>query len=220
MANDVILYSYFRSSAAFRVRTALNLKGIPYEQRAVHLVNNGGEQYKDEYTKVNPMNEVPALVHNGRAIGQSVAIIEYLDAVWPSPRLYPADPYRAALVRQAVENVNAGVHPVQNLKVLNELERRFGLKQEGKNEWAAYWIDRGFRGIERFLSKNAGHYSVGDEVTAADLYLIPQVLNARRYNVDLTPFPTIQRVEAACMRLEAFIRAHPRNQPDTPDDQK
>lgn len=220
MANDVILYSYFRSSAAFRVRTALQLKGISYEYRAVHLVNDGGEQNKGEYGALNPMNEVPCLVHKGNVIGQSVAIIEYLDAVWPKPRLYPADPYRAALVRQAVENVNAGIHPIQNLKVLNELEKRFGLDQAGKSEWASYWIARGFSSIEKFLAKNAGKFSIGDEVTAADLYLVPQVLNARRFSVDLDPYPTIQRVEAACLALEAFSNAHPRNQPDTPADQR
>jgi maleylacetoacetate isomerase len=220
MASDVVLYSYFRSSAAYRVRIALHLKNIPHEYRAIHLLNSGGEQNKQDYLKVNPMGEVPCLVHKDQPIGQSMAIVEYLDAIWPVPPLFPKDPYRAALVRQLCENINAGIHPIQNLKVLQELERRFSVDQDVKNDWAAYWIARGFIGVERMLEKTAGRYCVGNEITAADLFLVPQVVNAKRYNVDMGAFPRIQKVNDECMKLTAFIKAGPKEQPDTPADQK
>jgi maleylacetoacetate isomerase len=216
MAQSVILHSYFRSSAAFRVRIALELKSIPYQYNAVHLLENGGEQNRPEYRKMNSMGEVPSFQHGDRVIGQSMAILEYMDVVWPKPRLIPEDPYLAALTRQFCENINSGIHPIQNLKVLQELEKRYAVSQEGKTDWAAYWIRRGFASLEQFLEKTSKTYCIGGEITAADLFLIPQVVNARRYNVDLTPFPNIVRIDEACSKIPAFQRAHPTRQPDTP----
>jgi maleylacetoacetate isomerase len=219
MANEqVILYSYFRSSAAYRVRTALYLKGISFEYAAIHLLNNGGEQNKNDYRQINAMGEIPSLKHGDKIIGQSLPIIEYLDAVWPAQRLIPADPYRGSLVRQFCENINSGIHPVQNLKVLQELEKRFGATTEMKNDWAAYWIKRGFDSLEKILRVTAGNYCFGNELTAADLFLVPQVFNARRYAVDLSPYPIIQKVDEACSQIQAFKKAHPMVQPDSPKD--
>lgn len=216
----MILYSYFRSSAAFRVRTALHLKGLSFEYRAVHLLKKGGEQYAPGYLALNPIGEVPCLVHQGRALAQSVAILSYLDELGASPRLFPGAPMDRARVLQFCENINAGIHPLQNLKVLKRLQSQWGAGEAETNQWAAHWIRRGFEGLEKFLEATAGTYCFGGQLTAADLFLVPQAFNAHRYGVSLTAFPHIRRIVTTCLGLDAFRKAHPYRQPDTPDDLK
>lgn len=212
--SKIKFYSYFRSSAAFRVRIALNLKKIGYEYVPVHLTKGGGEQNQDSYSAINSMKEIPSIEIDGKILSQSMAILGFLDAKFPEPRLFPEDPFLRAQVIQFSENVNAGIHPVQNLKVLQELEKRFGCDQAAKNSWAGYWIERGFRSLEAFLKKSSGIYVFGDQLTAADLFLVPQVFNAIRYKVDMAPFPKIQGVHDQCMKQDAFLKAQPSAQPD------
>ncbi|MEQ1876210.1 MAG: maleylacetoacetate isomerase [Bdellovibrionia bacterium] len=214
MAADLILYNYFRSSASYRVRVALELKSVPYEYRPVHLLKD--EQNRPEFREINAMGQLPCLVHKGKVLAQSVAMIEYIEALWPKPSLFPKDPYQAGLVRQCVEIVNSGIHPLQNLKAQKQIEVRFGANQDAKNDWAAFWIREGFDSLEKFLAPHAGKYSIGDEVTAGDLFVLPQIVNARRFKVDLTPYPTLRKVEEACLKLPAFQKSHPDQQPDTP----
>jgi maleylacetoacetate isomerase len=212
---DFVLYSYFRSSASYRVRIALNLKGLAYEYKAVHLLNDGGEQHKPEYLALNPARQVPTLVHGRHVIAQSMAILEYLDGVHPSPRLFPQDPYKKAQVIQFCENINC-TQPLQNLATTQYLSSAFHATEGQKQAWIHFWLGRGFEATEKMLEKNAGTYCCGGEVTAADCFLVPQVFAARRFNVDLTPYPNVLRVHAALEELAAFEKAHPTRQPDTP----
>ncbi len=214
--NTFVLYNYFRSSASYRVRIALNLKQIRYDYKAIHLINNGGEQHSAEYGRLNPSHDVPTLVHNGKPIGQSVAIIEYLDEVETYQPLFPKDPYKRALIRQACEIVNSGVQPLGNLRPLAELSKRFGATDEQKRDWSIHWIDYGFRTLENFLVNHAGKFSFGDEVTAADCFVMAQLYAAERFNLSLEPYPTLKRIHETCSKIEAFRNAHPDYQPDSP----
>lgn len=216
MATDFILYNYFRSSASYRVRIALNLKQIKYDYRAVHLLNNGGEQHAPDYVALNPSHDVPTLVHNGKPVAQSVAIIEYLDEVEAYCPLFPREAYKRALVRQACEIVNSGVQPLGNLRPLAELTKRFGATDDQKKQWSQHWIEYGLETLERFLKPNAGKFSFGDEVTAADCFVMPQLFSAQRFGVDFSKHPTLSRIYETCSKMDAFIAAHPDNQPDTP----
>lgn len=213
---EFILYSYYRSSASYRARIALNLKGIAYEYRAVHLLSNGGEQKAESYRELNPSREVPSLVHNGRTVAQSMAIIEYLDLVRPEPRLFPSDPYQRALVVQACEIINSGIQPLHNLKVFDALAERFGADQEAKNAWARHWITEGLVALENLLKPYAARFCLGDAVTAADCFLVPQMTSGDRFEMDDSNIPTLTRVRANCEALKAFRDASPFNQPDTP----
>ncbi len=217
------LYSYFRSSASWRVRIGLALKGLPYRYRPVHLLRDGGEQFSDAYRALNPMSELPCLVVHGDAdpegppeavLAQSIAILEYLDEVHPSPPLLPSSAADRARVRQLVESVNSSIQPLQNLKVLKHLHAAFGADKDATQAWGRHWIAQGFGGLEALLARTAGRHAFGDSVTLADVVLVPQVFNARRFGVELAPFPTIQRVEAAAMALPAFQAATPDHQPD------
>ncbi|MCA9602902.1 MAG: maleylacetoacetate isomerase [Polyangiales bacterium] len=216
------LYSYWRSSASWRVRIALALKGVAYEYVPVHLVRNGGEQRTDAYRARNPMAQVPTLAWDEagqtRHLSQSVAICEYLDALHPSPRLVPADPYRAAEVRERVEIVNAGIQPLQNTGTTRRIsELAPGASMDA---WNHASIETGLRALEAKVAASAGRHAVGDEITLADVFLVPQLYNARRFHVDLAPFPTLVRVDAACAELPAFRAAHAHAQPDTPPEEK
>ncbi len=209
------LYNYWRSSASWRVRIALNLKGIAYEYVAVNLVADGGQQKSDAYRALNPMAQVPTLVveENGvaRTLTQSVAIVEYLEERYPSPALLPRDPYLRARTRALVEVVNAGIQPLQNLE-----PQRY-VREELKGDAAAFtkhFIGRGMLALEALAAETAGAYLVGDEVTLADLCLVPQMFAARRFGVDPATLPTLARVEAACNALAAFQSARPEHQPD------
>ncbi len=213
---DFVLYSYFRSSASYRVRIALNLKSIPYTYSAVHLVQNGGEQYSASYAALNPSREVPTLVHKGRSLSQSVAIIQYLDAIHPQPLLFPGDPYSRARILQVCEIINSGIQPIANLKVLTALEKQCQFDQRRKADWSAYWIRDGLLSLEKLIKQTSQDYCFGSVVTAADCFLVPQIYNAIRYKVDLQEFPRLNEIYKNCQLLAAFQTAAPEVQPDTP----
>jgi len=217
------LYSYYRSSCSYRARLALNFKGIPYEYHAVHLVRNGGEQHAPEYKALNPQALVPTLIDGDFVLTQSMAIMEYLEEKQPTPSFMPEDAQARAYVRQiSLVNV-ADIHPINNLKILNHLSGELGVTQAQKTEWYHKWIRQGFDAIEKLLETSrfrTGAYVCGDQVTMGDMCLIPQVYNARRYELDMAPWPIISAIDAACMQLPVFIDASPESQPDTPDDQR
>ena len=209
------LYTYFRSSAAFRVRIALNLKGIAYEPVFVHLAK--GEHRKPEYAKVNPQALVPTLeLDEGTRLNQSLAIIEYLDEVHPNPALLPREAKAKARVRSLSELVACEIHPLNNLRVLQYLKRALGHSEEEVNAWYRHWIGDGLAKLEAQLRSGAGagRFSHGDMPSMADCCLVPQIFNAKRYNCELAPYPTTMRIFDACMKLEAFERAQPARQAD------
>lgn len=213
---NVKLYNYWRSSSSWRVRIALNLKGVDYEYLPVHLVEEGGKQHTDWFKAMNPMEQVPVLeveLESGRIhIGQSPAIAEFLDEVVPEPSLFPGSTLDRAHVRQLAEIVNSGIQPMQNLTVIQRL--RDGMKYEGWKEWCQDFIRSGLQSYETLLQRTGGDFSVGDEPSWADCCLIPQLYNARRFNVGLETMPRIQEVEAACNELDAFTQTHPDLMPD------
>lgn len=214
---SLILYTYWRSSAAYRIRIALNLKGLAYEARPVSLIDDGGEHLKAAYREVSPQAQLPTLVDGGRVVRQSVAILEYLEETRPTPALLPADPLGRAKVRELMLAVATDIHPLGNLRVLKAIEGEFGADQARKEAWSRRWIAHGFDGIEKLLADGtAGRFSYGDTPTLADACLVPQFYNAVRWGVDLAPYPTIRRVVEACQTMEAFQKAAPEAQPDAP----
>jgi maleylacetoacetate isomerase len=216
MSTRPVLHGYWRSSATWRVRLALNLKEIEYEYHSVHLVQDGGEQWKSAYRELNPASEVPTLEIDGVVLAQSLAIIEYLDETRPAPALLPTDPVARARVRQLAEQINASTQPLQNLRVLLKLRDDFAADQSARDAWAAHYIRVGLEAYEALLERCSGRYSVGDEISMADCCLIPQVYNADRFGVDLSPMP---RIRSICMSLSshpAVVAAHPDVQPDAP----
>jgi maleylacetoacetate isomerase len=209
------LYGYSRSSAAFRVRIALNLKGLDYESAFIHL--RRGDQSRPEYLGVNPQGLVPALELDGATLIQSLAIIEYLDETRPEPPpLLPGDSAGRARVRGLAAIVACDIHPLNNLRVLRYLLRPLGRSEAELETWYNHWIDAGFRALEGLLASDVrtGRFCHGDAPTLADVALVPQVVNAERYGLDMTPYPTIARIYTTCMNLDAFAAAHPRRQPD------
>jgi maleylacetoacetate isomerase len=208
------LYNYFRSSAAYRVRIALALKGLAYDAVRVHLMK--GEQYGAEYSAVNPQNLVPVLEHEGARLYQSLAILQYIDETWPQPPLQPADRFGRARVRSLALLIACEIHPLNNPRVLNYLTGKLGVTEEQKLEWYHHWIKIGFSALEKRLAgeRETGRYCHGDAPGLADCALVPQMANALRFKVDLAEFPTIRRINGACLELEAFQRAAPENQPD------
>ncbi|OUS52732.1 maleylacetoacetate isomerase [Shewanella sp. SACH] len=212
------LYGYWRSSAAYRVRIALNLKGISAEQLSVHLVRDGGEQHKAAYSALNPLELVPTLTLDDEldadALSQSLAIIEYLDEIHPQSSLLPASALERAHVRAMALTVACEIHPLNNLRVLQYLTQTLGVDEAAKNTWYHHWVASGFAALEILLKRHSGRYCFGDTVTLADLCLVPQVYNAMRFNVDLTPYPNIMRVWTECNQLEAFADAAPERQAD------
>ena len=210
----MILHGYYRSSASFRVRIALNLKGIGYESIAWHL--RQGEQRSEAFGAINPQQLVPALDDAGVVLTQSLAIIEYLDETYPEPPLLPQGAAVRAHVRALAQLIACDIHPLDNLRVLKYLRSQFEADEAVIGAWYNHWIAVGFEAIEAVLTNDArtGRFCFGDAPGLADILLVPQVANAANYALDLTPFPTIGRIYDACMALDAFEQAHPRNQPD------
>jgi maleylacetoacetate isomerase len=208
------LYGYFRSSAAFRVRIALNLKGLAYEGASIHL--RRGDQAQAGFLAVNPQGLVPALETDGQILIQSIAIIEYLDETHPEPPLLPRDAAGRARVRALAAIVACDIHPLNNLRVLRYLHRPLGQDQTAIETWYNHWIDAGFQALESKLAGDArtGAFCHGDAPGLADIALVPQVVNAERYELDLAPYPTINRIFENCIKLDAFADAHPNRQPD------
>lgn len=208
------LFTYFRSSAAYRVRIALNLKQLEADLHPVHLVRN--EQQSLRYRQLNPLGRVPTFVDNGIPITQSLAIIEYLEEIHPNPPLLPTDEADRAWIRSLALTVACDIHPLNNLGVLRYLENELGLDEAARVHWIRHWIGQGFNALEEVLSRDprVKRFCYGDRVTMADVFLVPQVFNAERFGVDMALYPTIARINAACMALDAFIKAAPANQPD------
>jgi maleylacetoacetate isomerase len=210
----VKLYSYFRSSAAYRVRIALNLKGIAYETAPIHLVKEGGHNRRPEFRAINPQMRLPVLVTpQGDVLIQSLAIIEYLEEIQPEPALLPKDPIARAKTRALAELIACDIHPLNNIGPLRYLKNELGQEQSAIDTWYRYWVTAGFEPLETLMGP--GPYVCGKQVTVADLCLVPQVYNARRLKVPLEKFPKIVAADAACQALAAFDRARPENQPDT-----
>ena len=207
------LYSYFRSSAAYRVRIALNLKGLSFDLIPIHLTKDGGRHKSSAYRAVNPQMRVPALaLSTGEVLVQSIAIIEYLDEVYPAPALLPSDPVERARVRSIAQLIACDIHPLNNLSTLNYLKNELKHDQAAVDRWYASWIIAGFEAVEAMIGP--GPYVFGNAVTLADLCLVPQVFNARRFKIPLEHFPKIVSADAACAQLPAFEKANPENQPD------
>jgi len=209
----VKLYSYFRSSAAYRVRIALNLKGIAYDTISIHLIKDGGHNKRPEFRAINPQMRVPVLVTPaGDTLTQSLAIIEYLDETHPQPPLLPKDPIARAKVRALAELIACDIHPLNNTSPLRYLKRDMGQEQSTIDTWYHHWVITGFEALEAMIGE--GPYLCGKDVTLADTCLVPQVANARRLKVPLDKFPKIVAADAACLKLAAFDKARPENQPD------
>jgi len=208
------LYSYFRSSAAYRVRIALNLKSLSYEYLPVHLVK--GEQRDERYRALNPQALVPMLVDDGETITQSMAIIEYLDEKFPDPPLLPPTPEARARVRSIAQVIACDIHPLNNLRVLKYLTGTLGASEDAKNAWYRHWIELGLAAIEARLAADSrtGAFCHGAAPTLADVCLVPQLANARRYDFSIEAYPTLGRIESHCLALDAFARAAPARQPD------
>ncbi|MGH8352240.1 MAG: maleylacetoacetate isomerase [Pseudomonas sp.] len=208
------LYSYWRSSAAYRVRIALNLKGLAYQQVPVHLVQGGGQQHAAEYQALNPQELVPLLVDGEVRIAQSLAILEYLEECFPVPALLPGDPELRAQVRALALHIACDIHPLNNLRVLQYLSGTLGVGDEAKDAWYRHWVETGLAAVERGLAFLDGRLSLGERPGYLEACLIPQVYNARRFNCDLDAYPRILAMVARCESLEAFKQAAPEVQPD------
>ena len=210
------LYDYFRSSAAYRVRIALNLKGLDYDREFIHLTRGGGEQFSDQYGQVNPQNLVPALEDNGQVLTQSLAIIQYLEETHPEPPLMPATPLERARVRGIALAIACDIHPIDNLRVLNYLTNELGVSDEQRTAWYRHWVEVGLKGVEALVAGHpmTGRFCHGDMPGIADICLVPQIFNAKRFDCDLTGCPQLLRINEACNEIPAFADAAPPNQPD------
>lgn len=208
------LFSYWRSSCSWRVRIALAIKGVDFETEAVHLVKDGGQQHAEDFKTKNPMAQIPVLVYEGVPLTQSLAIIEFLEEKHPKPSLLPDDIVQRAKVRAVAETIASGIQPLQNLSVLQKIG------SEKKMGWAHDVIHSGLAAVEKLVAETAGTYCFGNQVTIADLCLIPQIYNATRFKVDMTQFPTLSKIQSNCEQLEAFKVSHPNAQPDCPEDQR
>jgi maleylpyruvate isomerase len=211
------LYTYFRSSAAYRVRIALHLKGLSYDAVPVHLLKDGGQHLQDDYRQINPSGLVPAFQDDRITLSQSLAIIEYLEEVYPDVPLLPKDAPGRARVRELAQIIGCDIHPITNLRVLNYLAREIGVPDQAKSEWYRHWVIEGLQSLEAHLARDpgAGPFCHGDHPTIADCYLAPQVFNAQRFNIDVSAYPNIDRINALCIALPAFQAAHPSRQPDS-----
>lgn len=215
-ADRIELFSYWRSSAAYRVRIGLNLKGLEHQITPVHLVRDGGQQHSEGYAALNPQELVPSLVHGDRVLHQSMAILEYLDEVFPEPALLPDDASGRARVRALAQLVACDIHPLNNLRVMQFFSDTWNVPQPERDDWTRHWMRVGFDAMERMLveSMDTGRFCHGDSPTLADCCLVPQLFNARRFHLDLTPYPTLVRIDEACLALQAFDAARPENQAD------
>ena len=214
------LYSYFRSSCSWRVRIALALKGVTADLIPIHLVKNGGEQHSEGYREINPIGQLPTLDVGSIQIGQSVAICEYLEEKYPTPPLLPERLEARAKVREMVQVINSGIQPIQNLSVMQALGSQFNVERPATLEWSRKWISRGFEALESLTARSESRYLIGEEVTMADIFLVPQVYNAHRFSVDMARFPNLTRIDAELAEIPAFQTSHPSCQPDTPDELK
>lgn len=214
--HQLVLHSYWRSSAAYRVRIGLNLKELSYSMVPVHLL--GGEQHSPEFVALNPQHIVPVLQHGQRMLRQSLAILEYLDEMWPEPALLPATARERQRVRSLAQLIACDIHPLNNLRVLQYLKNEWNVPDTERDEWIKHWVSEGFAAFETLLrdSPSTGEFCAGHAPGLADCCLIPQVYSARRFGVDLTPYPIITDIEQACLALPAFDAARPERQPDAP----
>jgi len=210
------LYTYYRSSAAFRVRIALNLKGLTYEAVPRHLLKEGGQHLKNDYLAVNPQGLIPALEHDGSVLTQSLAIIEYLEEKFPEPPLLPHDPAARAQVRGMAQVIACDIHPLQNLRVTNYLSQELKLDDAAVDRWRVHWISKGLKALEELVKRHSadGKHCFGRSVTMADVLLLPQLGSSRRFGCDLTPYPTLHAIGAHLETLPAFMKAAPQAQPD------
>ena len=208
--SKIVLYDYARSSAAYRVRIGLNLKGVDYDSRQVNLLDS--EQKGDAYRALNPQGLVPMIEVDGRRITQSLAILVYLDQAYPEPRLMPADPFDGAHVRAMAMTIACDIHPLNNLRVLKYLKGEMGQDQAAVDKWYGHWISGGLPALDALAAPRAGEFLFGDTPTLADVCLVPQLFNARRFNVPLEPYPTLLRADANATALDAFAAAHPERQ--------
>jgi maleylpyruvate isomerase len=216
--NEVrVLHNYFRSSSSYRVRIALNLKGLSYEYVPVHLNRNGGEQFRPEFKALNPQGLVPVLSEDGIQLSQSLAILEYLEEKYPTVPLLPAAIEDRAYVRQLALAIACEIHPLNNLRVLKFLTGSLELSEEAKMKWIRHWTELGLSALEQELSCSAkrGHFCFGDTPTIADCCLVPQLFNAQRFGIELAPYPTLVKIAEECRKLPAFEQAHPARQPDS-----
>lgn len=208
----LVLHSYWRSSASYRVRIALNLKGLTYEQ-VTHDLRTGAH-HTDAYLDIAPHGLVPVLEHAGGVLIESQAIIEWIEQRWPLPALLPRDPDDAAMVRAMVALIACDIHPVANLRVLNRLRQQFAATDDQVNDWIRHWIGEGFCALETLVARHGGSFAFGDSVSLADCYLVPQLYNAERFGVDLAPYPRLVAAGNAACQLPAVVAAHPDSQPD------
>lgn len=210
------LYHYFRSSASYRVRVALNLKGIPCDLTQVHLLKQGGEQLQAAFRAINPDGLVPALDHDGRIITQSLAIVEYLDEIHPAPALLPGSPADRAYIRALSLQIACDIHPLNNLRVQRYLSTELKVSDDDKSGWIKHWHEQGLQALEQTLAreKRVGTFCFGDTPTLADICLVPQIYNAIRFKSDLSAMPTLLRINQACLELPAFANAAPEKQAD------
>ena len=215
-ATMLSLHTYFRSSASYRVRIALELKALPYSSLPVHLVRGGGEQHAAAFAALNPAELVPVLRDGGVTLTQSMAIIEYLDEVHPAPPLLPGSAAERARIRALSQAIACEIHPLNNLRVLKWLQLCAGMDQQARSVWYAHWVNEGFRALESMLatSDSTGRFCHGDAPTLADCCLVPQIYNAERFAVSMEPYPTLSRIHGACLELPAFQRAAPETQAD------
>jgi maleylacetoacetate isomerase len=217
MDTQRVLYDYWRSSAAYRVRIALNLKRLDYRSQAVHLVRDGGEQHAPAYAALNPQQLVPALALSGQVLTQSMAIIEYLEETQPDPPLLPAEPLARARVRALAQVIACDTHPLGNLRVMQQLGAQFGADEAARTAWMRHWIGEGLRAFEALLQHPAtGLFCHGDHPGLADVCLVPQVYNAVRWGLSLEAYPGVVAIHARCVQIEAFAQARPESQPDAP----
>lgn len=213
----MILYSYFRSSAAYRVRIGLNLKGLDYQIKPVHLLKDGGQQHQPDYVQINPVQLLPALDDDGLIITQSLAILEYLDERYPELPLLPKASAERAWARSMAQTVACDIHPLNNLRVLQYLKNELHAQEDARNQWYRHWVNVGLEGLEALVQRHGKKdhdFIFGDTPGLAEICLIPQMFNARRFDIDLSTFPRLLALEEKCLELSAFQEAAPDRQPD------